>query len=602
MAVSYKQTEQKTVDDNIDNNINESFVYNLSLKDYILRILILGSRENKYSQKKISLSPEDKIYILSQIQAGHGKEILDIVTDVYVTSRAPKLDISLNILAILCRTNTDAVLKAQSLQVLEKIRTISHLYSWKNFHANVVNPTTGEKTKGFGRAVKRSLNSWVLEYRDKAIDLAYQVTKYQAREGWSFKNMLQCTHLSTKTGDDRVFAEPKEDSKKYAVTHKKKKQTQNKNNVPPTDIDLVLRYTVNGFDAMDDFAKKWHLQTPTYEYLKAVNEAKHSVAEDQDKLVELIYTHKLTREQVPTWGLANTEVLSALLVNKKKTRVSMPLTALLRNLGNLTAHRVLNDATTLQLVMKHLVHPDTIKFSKIHPVTVLTALFTYRNGHGNHGHNSWTPKQHLVNTLEEMFYLSFKNVEPTGKRICFLIDCSGSMGSQSLCEGVTCAESAALLAMIFARSETKSETSPEHSFYLFTCNSRSGYDHRNDTGLTDVTDVIDATAKLENVLRTCQRSDWGMTDISMGILEALKYKRKYDAFVVITDNDVNSGIKPSEAMKQYRDGMKLPNAKLAVVATLSSDITIADPHDKNMMDMCGFDSHGPKILQDFIRD
>ena len=93
-----------------------------------------------------------------------------------------------------------------------------------------------------------------------------------------------------------------------------------------------------------------------------------------------------------------------------------------------------------------------------------------------------------------------------------------------------------------------------------------------------------------------------MTDISMGILEALKYKRKYDAFVVITDNDVNSGIKPSEAMKQYRDGMKLPNAKLAVVATLSSDITIADPHDKNMMDMCGFDSHGPKILQDFIRD
>ena len=73
MAVSYKQTEQKTVDDNIDNNINESFVYNLSLKDYILRILILGSRDNKYSQKKGSLSNEDKDYIITQIQAGHGK-------------------------------------------------------------------------------------------------------------------------------------------------------------------------------------------------------------------------------------------------------------------------------------------------------------------------------------------------------------------------------------------------------------------------------------------------------------------------------------------------------------------------------------------------
>ena len=598
MAVSYKQTEQKTVDDNIDNNINESFVYNLSLKDYILRILILGSRDNKYSQKKGTLSNEDKDYIITQIQAGHGKEILDIVTDVYVTSRAPKLDIALNVLAILCRTNTDVVLKEQSLRVLKNIRTISHLYSWKNFHANVVNPATGEKTKGFGRAVKRSLNSWVLEYNDKAIDLAYQVTKYQAREGWSFKNMLQCTHLSTKTGDDRVFAEPKQDTTKSIVARKK----TNKNNVPPTDIDLVLRYTVNGFNAMDDLAKKWSLQCPTYEYLKAVNQAKHCVAEQKDILIELIYNHKLTREQVPTWGLANTEVLTALIANKKKTRVSMPLTALLRNLGNLSAHNVLADQTILQLVMNHLVNPDTIKFSKIHPVSVLTAWFTYRNGHGNHGHNSWMVDPDIVKTLEKMFYLSFKNVEPTGKRICFLIDCSGSMSSTSLCEGVTCAESAALLAMIFARSETTDESSPDHSFYLFTSKSRLGYGSYGTTGLTDVSDVIDAKADFNSVLKSCQRSDWGMTDISMGIMEALKYKRKYDAFVVITDNDVNSGIRPSEAMKKYRDGMKLPNTKLAVVATLASDITIADPLDKNMMDMCGFDSHGPKILQDFIRE
>ena len=198
-----------------------------------------------------------------------------------------------------------------------------------------------------------------------------------------------------------------------------------------------------------------------------------------------------------------------------------------------------------------------------------------------------------------MFYLSFRNVEPTGKRICFLIDCSGSMGSPSLCEGVSNAEAAALLAMIFARSETGENESPAHAFYLFT--SKNGYNGRGATGLIDVSDVIDANAPLENVLNAVQRSDWGTTDISMGILEALKYKRKYDAFVVITDNDVNSGIKPSEAMKQYRDGLKIPHTKLVVVATQGSDYTIADPNDPFMMDMCGFDSHGPKILQDFIR-
>jgi 60 kDa SS-A/Ro ribonucleoprotein len=252
-------------------------------------------------------------------------------------------------------------------------------------------------------------------------------------------------------------------------------------------------------------------------------------------------------------------------------------------------------------VVNHLKNREVIKKARIHPVHVLTAWFTYRKGHGKLSKHTWVSNREIIKALEEMFYLSFKNIEPTGKRICFLIDCSGSMCSPSLCEGVTCAESAALLAMIFARSETTKETSPDHSFYLFTSKSGGGCVYTSKTGLTDVSDVIDAKAEFVNVVAACQRSDWGSTDISMGILEALKYKRKYDAFVVITDNDVNSGIKPSEAMKQYRTGMKMPTTKLVVVATQGSDYTIADPSDPFMMDMVGFDAHGPKILQDFIR-
>jgi 60 kDa SS-A/Ro ribonucleoprotein len=350
-----------------------------------------------------------------------------------------------------------------------------------------------------------------------------------------------------------------------------------------------------------------------YEYLKAVHDAKHC---SQDyagvfSLIDLIYKHKLTREQVPTWGLVDMDVLSALLLNKEKTRVVMPMTALLRNLGNLTAYHVLDDDITLQVLLKHLLQPDIIKFTHIHPVTALLAWFNYKNGGGKRGHNNWTPIPQLVNILEEIFYLSFKNVTPTGKRICFLIDCSGSMSGPSLCEGISNAEAAALLAMIFARSETSDSEIPAHAFYLFTSSAElavntigyygyHGHGHKSDSGLMDVSDVIDANANLDTVLKVVQRSDWAATDISLGILEALKYKRKYDAFVVITDNDVNSGIKPKYAMQQYRDGMKLPKAKLAVIATQHSDYTIADPDDPYMMDFCGFDSHGPKILQEFI--
>lgn len=586
-------------ENNATGKVNESFVFKLSLKDYILRMLILGSRANKYDQRTKTLSADDIAFIQSQIKAGHGEEIFTITRDVYDESRAPKLDITLMVMALLCKAE-ELHIRKMALEFVAKLRTLSQLYSWKNFHSGILNPATGLKTKGFGRAVKREISNWTLNKSAK--DVAYQVTKYMAREGWSFKNILQCAHISTNTGDDRVFAGAGTGTVTDTVKTSRKPKRLHQHNVPATEMDLVLRYVVNGFEAMETLAKKSGLvnSDSVYVYLKAIHEAKHFTCDDKDTLLELIYKHKLTREQVPTWALADTESLAALLINKNQTKVTMPLTALLRNLGNMTSHGVFDNAQHLQIVLAHLVHPNTITYSRIHPVNVLTAWFTYRAGQGTKGHNVWDPKQEIVKTLEEMFYLSFKNVAPTGKRICFLIDCSGSMCCPSLCEGVTNAEAAALLAMIFARGETSAEESPNHSFYLFTSNQR--YASGGGSGLTDVTDVIDAAAPLDNVLRAVQRSDWGATDISMGILDALKFKRKYDAFVVITDNDVNSGIKPSEAMRQYRSGLKLPHAKLVVVATQGSNITIADPDDINMMDMCGFDSHGPKILQDFIRN
>ena len=558
--------------------VNNS-VYKISLKDYILRILILGSRNNKYNTNtntnRKSIPNEDINYIDMKIKEGHGEEILNIVKDVYNMNRAPKLDNTLMILAMLCRSD-QIILKTNSLKVLENFKTISHLYSWKKYHSIIKNPD-GSNSKGFGRAIKRSINNWIISNKPEV--LSYQITKYISREGWSFKNILQCTHVKTNTGDDRKIKE------------------NNKNNAPPCELDLVLRYAVNGFIEMETLCKKNNMtESYVYKYLKAVYDSKNYNISHKKKLIDSIYEYKLTREQIPTWGLVDMNVLTALLLNKEKDSIVMPLTALLRNLGNLTSHNVFDDENIVILLIKHITNISVIKNSNIHPVTVLTAWFTYRNGKGVKGCNTWNPNNMIVNSLEEMFYLSFKNVIPTGKRICFLIDCSGSMTYPSLCEGVTNAEAAALLAMIFARSELQSESAPSHSFYLFTSTDNK---YRN-TGLTDVSDVIDSTASLEIVLNSVQRSDWGQTDISMGILEALRYKRKYDAFIVITDNDVNSGISPSIAMKQYRDGMKMPNSKLVVVATKGCDYSVADPNDINMMDVCGFDSFGPKIIQDFI--
>jgi len=561
----------------------ESFTHIISLKDYITRILILGSKNNKYSSSSKGVDECSKQYIQEQIIAGNGQQILDVLREIYIAGRAPKQDTTFMIHAMLCKAS-DVVLRTSALEFIKEYRTISQIYSWKNIHAKTPN-SDGTKSKGFGRAVKRELNNWILAKTPE--QLRYQVTKYMSRGKWGIKDLLKCIHTKTGTGDDRVFKDKDGTDKPIKIKH----------SGPATETDLILRFIVDGSDKMVELATKHTLLTsPTYKYLKAIDCCKNMTEIDNaDKLEFLLKTirhFRLTREQVPTAALTILPVQLALLTDLDHTKVTMPMTALLRNLANLTRLYVFDDAHILQLVVNHLKNAEVITKAYVHPVHVLTAWFTYRKGHGKLSKHTWIPNRGIIKALEEMFYLSFKNVRPTGKRLCFLIDCSGSMGSDSLCEGVTNAEIAALLAMVFSRAEANTSQPVSHSFYLFT----SG---KGNEGLMDVSDIIHAKASLDVVLSAVQRSDWASTDISKGIVQAMKFRRLYDGFVVITDNDVNSGVKPSVALQQYRKALGI-QAKLAVVATQASDISIADPKDKGMMDFCGFDSHGPKILQEFF--
>ena len=557
---------------------NHSFTHQISLEEYIRRILILGSKNNKYSSKGAGLDNSTKTYIAEQIAGGNGQRILAVVRDIFRGDRAPKQDATFMIHAMLCKAENDLKLRQDALSFLKEYRTIAQLYAWKTFHSSE------GKSKGFGRAVKRNLNEWILSTSPD--ELAYQFTKYMQRGDWGMVHFLKCAHTTTGTGDDRVFKE--KDGTPKPIKHT--------NNKPATAMDLVLRYAIDGVGKMTELASKNNLlDAPSYVYLKAVDRCKNlkHLNDDPNQLALLLTTiqqFRLTREQVPTEALALLPVQLALLTNAEQTKVTMPMTALLRNLANMTRLGVFDSVPILSLVVAYLKNKEVITKAHIHPVNVLTAWFTYRKGHGRLSKHTWQPQQEIIKALEEMFYLSFKNVKPTGKRICFLIDCSGSMGSESLCEGVTNAEAAALLAMVFTRAEESSINRVNHSFYLFT--SGTG-------GLMDVSDLIHAKASFDEVLQCVQRSDWGSTDISKGILQAMKFHRVYDGFVVITDNDVNSGINPAVALRKYRKALNI-TAKLAVVATQANDISIADPGDNGMMDFVGFDSHAPKLLQDFF--
>ena len=94
--------------------VNEEFVYPVTLKQLILRLLILGSRKNNYNTQLKNLTKEDRDYIKQEIQNGKGGEILDIVREVYAESRAPKQEVTMLMMALLCRA-ADVDLRLKSL-------------------------------------------------------------------------------------------------------------------------------------------------------------------------------------------------------------------------------------------------------------------------------------------------------------------------------------------------------------------------------------------------------------------------------------------------------------------------------------------------------
>lgn len=91
----------------------------------------------------------------------------------------------------------------------------------------------------------------------------------------------------------------------------------------------------------------------------------------------------------------------------------------------------------------------------------------------------------------------------------------------------------------------------------------------------------------------------GGTDCALPMLYAKKKKLEVDIFIVYTDNETWFGkVHPSEALKQYRKASGLPS-KLIVCGMASNEFTIADPNDRGMLDMAGFDSAAPEVIHNF---
>ena len=552
------------------------YTYTVSDEDYILRCLILGTNKNTYYATAREMTAECIDFLKQMIKDGKGSLLVDTIKKVYEDGRAPKQDPTLMALA-LASSCEDLDTRKKAYKVVSTLRTFSHIYTWKGYHK------VASKSKGMGKLSKASLCSLFEKMTPQ--QLGYQVTKYPHRktavEDWSFLDLMRCIHLK----GDKL----------------------------PLEGQFVLKYAIRGMEEANKFLSE-HVElkeSPVIKYIQAVDQVK-SLSESEEnrvKLIKLTYEFNLPREVLPTWSFNHADVWRALLLNREQTRVTMPMTALIRNLAVMTVRGVFTDALTVSLLEEHLTNETVIKKARLHPVNILVALMTYQSGHGEKGKLTWEPHAKILSALEQAFYKSFKYVKATGKRIFHGIDCSGSMTSPIPClPQISSHKAATVMAMTFARIEAESAQefvgfTSQHSYYYG--HSKPVHADDND-GLRKLN--INPTMTLEQAMKATQFGDFGSTDCSLPIEKAIKdfkesggAKGLWDVFMIYTDNETYAGRRhPSEALKEYRELTGIP-AKMIVIACLPTASTIADPTDGGMLDVVGFDTNAPEIVMNFIR-
>ena len=104
--------------------------------------------------------------------------------------------------------------------------------------------------------------------------------------------------------------------------------------------------------------------------------------------------------------------------------------------------------------------------------------------------------------------------------------------------------------------------------------------------------------RLDGVIKRISGLPFSYTDASLPLKEGLKWTDVYDTFVTYTDNEVNAGGHPAECLTNYAV-KKGVDARMAVCAVTATNCTIADPANRNMLDLVGFDSSSAQVLSDF---
>jgi len=526
------------------------FSWQVSDMTRLERFLILGNEGGTCYQGEKELTRENADVVWRLVGPGasknHALEAVYRIVEVSEQGLAPKNDPALFALAM-ASSSPNVDVRRLALNALPRVaRTGTHLL---HFCAYM------EQFRGWGKAARHAVARWFGEKELK--DLVYQTIKYQSRDDWSMRDLLRLSHPPTS----------------FEQMHRK----------------IIYDWIVRGWPGTGpemDPSPAWQADL---RQIWAFERAK--VATTEREIMDLITTHRLPRECVPTKWLTSSNVWSALLAD-------MPMEAMLRNLATMTKVGLIKPMSGASYsIISCLLDQDKVVKARLHPLKILQAMMTYSSGQSTRGDAQWDPNYELVDALDKAFYLAFGAVKPTGKRLGLFVDISGSMadGRVAGMPSITPRQGAAAMLLVTANAEPHC-----HIGYF----SEGPYDsiwrrtHGLGSGLRPL--IISRRSRIDAVCHQMAELKMGGTNCAVPMLEAMEHGWELDTFVIYTDSETWFGdIHPSQALRRYREKTGI-NAKLIVVAMTDNRFTIADPDDAGMLDVVGFSTDTPQVMSWFI--
>jgi 60 kDa SS-A/Ro ribonucleoprotein len=563
------------------------------------RFLILGTEKGTYHVGEEQLTAENAGALLRCLKAD-GVQTVDTIARISASGRAPKNDAAIFALALALQHGDAATKRAAVVDVRAICRTGTH----------ILQLAATLDQFGWSSVKRRAVASWYLNQSPSG--LAYQLLKYQSR-----------TFGTTAAGKPNTW------------THHDVMHLVHPRFASSPVKQILADWAKNGWPGVgetphpaDELRTIW-----AYERAKSIG----AQPDDGFKIVgsgepvppalgkaakssavrELVLRHRLTREMLPTEFLNDPLVWTALLGG-------MPITALVRNLGKMTAVGAFERGTGRQSwselsirAAEMLRDPARLRGGRVHPVALMAAAKVYSQGHGDKGKLAWAPNSQILDALHDAFHVSFGALSPTCKRRLIAVDLSGSMETTKAAglSVLSCREAAAALVLTALAADPTTtdvvgfscrneqmiggQQPPLPGTWMFTGAVQKGHRYAGALGIAPL--PISTRQRLDDVLRVLGTAPAGGTDLALPVLYAGDTGRVYDSIEIVTDNETWAGlIHPMQALRAYRQKTGVAT-KLVVAAMSAAPYSVADPDDAGSLDVVGLDAAVPTVIADFVR-